>query len=117
VDSLNTNVRVSTKPGQLHVYPNPHTLSLAFVSRSGAAKLGGAVPIQPLLAEVGVFSPEDVTALATAFEDALGALHLDRTNPVALAIAKRIIELAKRGERNPSRLRNAVVSEFEARQR
>ena len=75
------------------------------------------MPIQPLLAELAVFCPEDVTALTIAFEDALLALHLDRTNPLALAIAKRVIELASRGERNPSRLRNAVVSEFEPRQR
>ena len=75
------------------------------------------MPIQPLLAELAVFFPEDVTALTTAFDDALLALRLDRTNPLALPIAKRIIELAKRGERNPIRLRNAVVSEFETRQR
>ena len=74
------------------------------------------MPIQPLLAELAVFFPEDVTALTTAFDDALLALRLDRTNPLALPIAKRIIELAKRGERNPTRLLNAVVTEFDARQ-
>jgi hypothetical protein len=36
-----------------------------------------------------------------AFEDALLALHLDRDDPIAVAMAKRIIELAERGERNP----------------
>ena len=72
------------------------------------------MPIQPLLA--GAFSPEDIAALTLAYEDALIALKLDRGNPVALAMAMRIIELAKRGERNPTRLRNAVVTEFDARQ-
>ena len=76
------------------------------------------MPIRPLLAEErGVFSPEDITTLVTAFEDALVALDLDRTDPVALAMAKRIIELTRHGERNPTRLLNAVVTEFEARQR
>ena len=71
------------------------------------------MPIQPLLAGAGVFSPEDVAALTTAFEDALLVLQLDRYDPVAVAMAKRIIELAEQGERNPTRLLNAVVTEFD----
>ena len=54
--------------------------------------------------------------MTLTFEDALIVLKLDRDDPVALAMAKRIIELAKRGERNPTRLLNAVVTEFDARQ-
>ena len=74
------------------------------------------MPIRPLLAEErGVFSPEDIVALATAYEDALLALDLYRSDPVAVAMAKRIIELAKQGE-NPDRLCKSVVSEFAARQ-
>jgi len=75
------------------------------------------VPIRPLLVGAGVFSPQDVTAMTMAFEDALLVLHLDRDDPAAAAMAKRIIELAEHGERNPTRLLNAVVTEFEARQR
>ena len=42
------------------------------------------------------FSPEDVIAISSAFEDTLQALCLvDRTDPRVLMIAKRIIELAK----------------------
>ena len=75
------------------------------------------MPIRPLLAEErGVFSPEDIVALATAYEDALLALDLYRSDPVAVAMAKRIIELAKQGELNPDRLCKFVVSEFAARQ-
>jgi hypothetical protein len=44
------------------------------------------------LADAGVFSPEDVAALALAFEDALIVLKLDRGDPIAVAIAKRIIK-------------------------
>jgi hypothetical protein len=75
------------------------------------------VPIRPLLQD-GSFSPDDVTALATAFEDSLSALGLvDRNDPAVLMIAKRIIELAKHGERNQTRLRDYVVNQFQARSR
>ena len=57
---------------------------------------------------------EDVTALATAFEDALRALGVDRSDPVVLSVASRMIELARHGERNPTRLRDYVLDEFQA---
>ena len=73
------------------------------------------MPIRPLLQD-GAFSPEDITALATAFEDTLSALGLvDRNDPTV--VAKRIIELAKHGERNPARLRDYAVNQFQARSR
>jgi hypothetical protein len=73
------------------------------------------MPIHSLLRD-GVFSPEDITALTTAFEETLSALGLvDRNDPVVTMVAKRIIELAKYGERKPTRLRNFVVSQFQAR--
>jgi hypothetical protein len=75
------------------------------------------VPIRQLF-QSAVFSPEDVTALTTAFEGTLSALGLvDRNDPAVTMVAKRIIELAKHGERNPARLRNFVVNEFQARSR
>jgi hypothetical protein len=59
----------------------------------------------------GAFSPEDITAL----EDTLSALGLvDRNDPAVLLVAKHIIELAKHGERDPVRLRNSVVNQFQA---
>jgi hypothetical protein len=64
------------------------------------------------------FSPEDIVALTTAFEDALRALRLvDRNDPIALMVAKRIIALAKHGELNPARLRDVVISQFQERSR
>ena len=45
-----------------------------------------------------------------AFEDALLVLHLDRDDPAAAAMAKRIIELAEHGERNPTRLMLSLPS-------
>ena len=49
------------------------------------------------------FGPEDVAALTTAFEAAVGKLGLvDRSDPTTVTLAKLIIELAKAGEREPS---------------
>ena len=73
----------------------------------------GVVPSRPL-AQDDSFSPEDVTALATAFEGALRTLGVDRSDPVVLSVASRMIELARHGERNPTRLRDYVLDEFQA---
>ena len=73
------------------------------------------VPIRPLLQD-GAFSPEDITALATAFEDTLSALGLvDRNDPTV--VAKCISSLPSMGSANPTRLRNSVVNQFQARSR
>jgi hypothetical protein len=61
----------------------------------------------------GAFSPEDITALAAAFEDTLLALGVrDRQHPTVILVAKRVIELARQGERNPALLRDAVLKSF-----
>ena len=70
------------------------------------------MPIRPLLRD-GAFSPEDITALAAAFEDTLLALGVrDRQHPTVILVAKRVIELARQGERNPALLRDAVLKSF-----
>jgi hypothetical protein len=52
-----------------------------------------------------VFGPEDIQRLAMAFEDALRALELtDRDDPITEIIAKRIIEAAQTGMRDPATL-------------
>ncbi len=69
------------------------------------------MPIRPLL-QGGSFSPEDVTSLVAAFEDTLSALGLvDRKDPAVLMVARRIIDLARDGERNPA-LRDRAVQSF-----
>jgi len=81
--------------------------------------MGVILPIRSLLVEEKTFfSPEDITALATAFENTLRTLRLaDRNDPIVLMVAKKIIELARQGERNPERLRALVISQFEKRLR
>ena len=51
------------------------------------------VPIRPL-AQDGSFSPEDITALTTAFEDTLSALGLvNRADAAVTMVAKRLLSL------------------------
>jgi hypothetical protein len=69
------------------------------------------VSIGPLL-EGAAFSPEDVVVLTTAFEDCLRALKVVDRIPVVTLVAKRIIDLAKHGERNPASLREQVLQSF-----
>jgi len=62
---------------------------------------------------INAFDPDDIKVLVTAFEGALQKLGLvQRTDPVTLSVAKRIIALAQQGERDPIRLRDAVVTAF-----
>ena len=57
-----------------------------------------------------VFSPADIVILSTAFEDALRALNLtNRDDPTTEIVAKKIIEIAKQGERDPVRLRERAI--------
>ena len=73
---------------------------------------GRVVPIRPLLRD-GAFGPEDITTLTAAFEDTLLVLGVhDRQHPTAMLVAKRVIELARQGERNPKLLRDAVLRSF-----
>ena len=63
-----------------------------------------------------VFGPDTIAALATALEDALHRLRLtDRNDPAVTMVAKRIIELARQGERDPSRLRDQAIQSFRCR--
>ena len=63
------------------------------------------MPINPLL-QGSAFGPEDIKVMSTAFDGALNALGLmDRADPLNELVAKKIIEIAKTGERNPRRLR------------
>ena len=67
------------------------------------------MPIRPLLENQG-FGPDEIRVLTTAFEDALRTLRLtDRADPVTQIIAKKIIELAQQGERDPIQLRERAI--------
>ena len=76
------------------------------------------MPIRQLL-DSNAFNPEEVTILRDVFEDTLRELKLvDRSDPVTLLIAKKIIGLARRGECDLARLCQAAVQVFsDARER
>ena len=58
--------------------------------------------------------PETKRVIGVAFEMTRAALRLvDRDDPVVAIIAKKIIELAKAGERNPDLLCERALQEIE----
>jgi len=60
------------------------------------------------------FDPQAVKALAAAYDDACAVLHVvDRADPRATIVAKKIIEHARCGERDPIRLREAVLTDLQ----
>jgi hypothetical protein len=59
----------------------------------------------------GVFDPKDVTAMSTALDDVCAALKLRDNSAAKQVIATRIIDLARTGERSPTRLRDRVLHE------
>jgi hypothetical protein len=86
---------------------------------SGSAQ-GSArpVPIRALLRIVQAeqeeegccFGPAEIAAMTTAFEQLLLDFKLvDRDDAVVTMMAKLVVELARNGERDPERLRNAVL--------
>ena len=51
------------------------------------------------------FDPDEIDLLNEAFNDCLVSLGLtDRTDPLAEIVARKIIEVARQGERDPKRL-------------
>ena len=68
------------------------------------------MPIRLIIKNDRAFSAEEATVLIEAFEDTLRALKLtDREDPITLLVAKRVVELAKEGERDPVQLRNRTL--------
>ena len=52
-----------------------------------------------------VFEPETIERMTAAYEHALKVLQLsDRTDPITELVARKIIEIAEVGERDPDRL-------------
>ena len=62
------------------------------------------MPIHRLM-EAAAFDAVAVEIMTTAFDDTLRELSLDRADPRAEIVARKIIECATLGERDPARLR------------
>ncbi len=55
--------------------------------------------------EQSVFGPEDIRPMTAAYEECLRVLKLvDRADPVTQLLAKYIVEVAQKGERDSSRI-------------
>jgi hypothetical protein len=71
--------------------------------------------IQRLL-QNSAFEPEQIAYIATAYEDALHELGLvNGTDPITEIIAKKIIEIAQTGERDPLKIRGRAIAELGVR--
>jgi hypothetical protein len=71
------------------------------------------VPIYALLRRQDDFTPEEVTILGSVFEDVLQTLGLvDRKDPLTEMVAKKVVELATAGIREPDRLKALTVQAF-----
>jgi hypothetical protein len=56
------------------------------------------------------FGPDEIKVLIAAYQEALRTLRLaNRSDPTTEIVAKKIIELAHRGERDPVRLRERAI--------
>ena len=65
------------------------------------------------LLQKSAFGPEDIRLLATAYENALRALKLnDRDDPITQLVAKRIIEAAQTGLRDPDSLCATAIKDL-----
>jgi hypothetical protein len=69
------------------------------------------MPIRHYLNNDGVYSPVDIRTMSMALDDVCKALRLDGHAAGKEAVAIRIIELARRGERSPTKLRDRVLAE------
>ena len=59
----------------------------------------------------GVFHQEDITAMSMALDDVCKILNLRDDNSAREVISTRIIDLARAGERSPTRLRDRILQE------
>ena len=68
------------------------------------------IPIWAPLESEQELAPDTLAALTIALEDTLRHLRLvDRNDPAVTRVAKMIIELARKGECDPVRLRDGAI--------
>jgi hypothetical protein len=66
------------------------------------------MPLHRLL-ENSAFEPEHIESMAAAFLDLCRELDLHEHDPLREVIARQVIEFARRGERNPVKLKEMVM--------
>jgi hypothetical protein len=66
------------------------------------------------LARDRAFGPNDIKAMSMALDDVCKALKVDGDTVAREVIAIRIIDLAKAGERSPTKLRDKILAEAQS---
>jgi hypothetical protein len=67
------------------------------------------MPLTPYLMEA-TFDPQAIEAMSAAFEAVRASLQLaDRSDPMTEIVARKVIEVAGTGERDPVRIRDLVL--------
>jgi hypothetical protein len=69
------------------------------------------MPITPFL-RGQAFDPEVIGVMSKAFVSTCEALGIDRLDPTAELVARKIIELVQRGVRNPTALNLGALQEL-----
>jgi len=67
--------------------------------------------IAQFIPQNAVFEPTDIRAMSMALDDVCAALGLNGDVTARHVVASRIIELAQRGERSPTKLRDRLLAE------
>jgi hypothetical protein len=62
------------------------------------------------LIAIGTFGPDEIEAMAAAYEDVLTDLKLDRDDPLTELIAKSIVNVTATGERDPETIRERALN-------
>jgi hypothetical protein len=63
--------------------------------------------------QTGVFEPEEIAIMSAAYEDALNVLKLaNRQDPITELVARKIIAVARSGERDPKGIRELALKEL-----
>lgn len=78
-------------------------------ARKKGHAMGAIIPF--LRTGENVFDPKDITAMSMALDDICKALRLGDDSAAKEIMAGRIIDLARAGERSPTRLRDRVLYE------
>ena len=75
------------------------------------------MPLTPFLTE-NTFEPESIKAMSAAFEAVCEALRLTpRSDPITEIVARKVVEVAGTGERDPDRIRDLVLLALEGTRR
>jgi hypothetical protein len=89
----------------------PETVAIIGIRRDGMGVTIMAAILPFIRGSDGVFDPKDITAMSMALDDICKELSLRDDGSAREVIAVRIIDLAKTGERSPTRLRDRVLHE------